>query len=144
MNHPEQTHGPWRQAGETSEPASAPGREHREHPTDQHDMSPADTADPAEQPTESDARLIERPMAERLQRELSNIQSGFVDDPRSAVDRADRLAGQAVDALQEALAARKRTLDEKWQADGDHGTDTERMRQAIRGYRDLVEHVLTA
>lgn len=111
------------------------------------------TDEPARQPTahpvephhaEPDGRLVERSLADRLQRDWSSIQAGFVDDPQGAIGQADRLADEAVEALHAALTTRKRTLDQQWQAEGERGADTERMRLAFRGYRDLVDDILTA
>ncbi|WP_019633434.1 hypothetical protein [Actinomadura atramentaria] len=77
--------------------------------------------------------------AEDFRRRWHDLQASFVDDPRTAVRRADDLTGEAVDALGRALAERRGRL-----VDGDAGTDTERLRQALRGYRALLDRILSS
>ncbi|MGI8331270.1 hypothetical protein ACRYCC_14995 [Actinomadura scrupuli] len=71
------------------------------------------------------------------------VQSDFVDDPEDAVRRADELASEVLSALIESLNGHKRTLDDRWRADTNK-SDTERLRQAVRGYRDFFERMLGA
>jgi hypothetical protein len=91
---------------------------------------------------EPPARLLDPAAAERLQKRWHEVQAGFVDDPGEAVRRADELTSDAVDALGKAIAAQRRTLAEDGAA-GDH-SDTERLRQALRRYRDLLNRVIEA
>jgi hypothetical protein len=60
---------------------------------------------------------------------------GFIDDPRGATDAARTIAGEALESHIDALRARAAELD-SWQ--GDSSPDTEVLRAAMRGYRDLV------
>jgi hypothetical protein len=77
-------------------------------------------------PSAADAAEV----AERWQR----IQIGFIDDPRGAADAARELVGGAIEARIEALREQQRALD-GWQS---HDTpDTEVLRAAVRGYRDV-------
>ncbi|GII86215.1 hypothetical protein Ssi03_42050 [Sphaerisporangium siamense] len=64
------------------------------------------------------------------------VQAGFVDDPRDAVERADRLVEEAVDAL----TTRRKNLADRWKNGGDG--DTERLRLALRDYRSLLEELV--
>ncbi|MEU8341428.1 hypothetical protein AB0C74_07020 [Spirillospora sp. NPDC048832] len=108
-------------------------------PTDQ--AAPADQAAPtaASGPAAGTERLFDPAEAERFRERWHEVQSAFVDDPGGAVRRADELAAEAAEALGRALAARRRSLSDG--LDGGAGADTERLRLALRGYRDLLDRV---
>ncbi|MBA9005475.1 hypothetical protein [Thermomonospora cellulosilytica] len=89
-------------------------------------------------PEQSD-RLLGPDTAARIRERWHDIQASFVDDPRESVRRADELAAETLDALGEVLRERKRALDS---GRGD-AADTERLRQDLRRYRDLVDHMLS-
>ncbi|MFI0408673.1 hypothetical protein [Actinomadura sp. 3N508] len=101
---------------------------------------PADAPAPA--PAEAPGRLLDAAEADRLRERWHEVQAGFVDDPGEAVRRADGLASDAVDALGHAIAAHRRSLAEAAATDGQ--PDTERLRLALRGYRDLLNRVIDA
>lgn len=67
------------------------------------------------------------------------VQLRFVDDPRGAATEAEALLAGVLDALAEALAARKAEVDAWGTIDN---LDTEEMRMAIRRYRDLLDQLL--
>jgi hypothetical protein len=99
-------------------------------------------AEPAPQPLE---RLIETAEANRLKDRWSEVQSGFIDDPPETVRRADELAAEIVNALGQALAERKRSLDDRWRDDkDDQQPDTEHLRLTLRAYREFVDRMLAA
>ncbi|WP_261568308.1 hypothetical protein [Frankia gtarii] len=64
----------------------------------------------------------------------------FVDDPRAAVEQADRLVDEAVRALQDRIEAQRGGLREAWRSRGE--PSTEDLRMALRGYRDLCQDLL--
>jgi hypothetical protein len=107
--------------------------------------APTDQAAPAAAPTAASGpaagaeRLFDPAEAERFRERWHEVQSAFVDDPGGAVRRADELAAEAAEALGRALAARRRSLSDG--LDGGAGADTERLRLALRGYRDLLDRV---
>lgn len=86
--------------------------------------------------------LFDPAEAERFRERWREVQSAFVDDPGGSVRRADELASDAVEALGHAITARRRALAEELR-DGGHG-DTERLRRALRGYRDLLDRVFAS
>ncbi|MFI0352196.1 hypothetical protein [Actinomadura sp. 9N407] len=93
---------------------------------------------------ENRERLLDGPVADGFNERWREVQSGFVDDPREAVRRADELASEVVNAVGQALAARKRTLADRLDTGGDGASpDTERLRLALRDYRDFVDRTLT-
>ncbi|MFC9975386.1 hypothetical protein ACFVH6_31300 [Spirillospora sp. NPDC127200] len=87
-------------------------------------------------------RLLEAGDAARFRERWHEVQSGFVDDPHEAVRRADELSAEVVNALGQALANHKRSLDEHWRTEKDERPDTERLRLALRGYRHFLDRIL--
>ncbi len=69
------------------------------------------------------------------------IQTGFVDEPRRAVEEADALVTQVVTRLVEVFKEEKSTLDHQWDR-GDRSS-TEDLRMALRRYRSFFDRLLT-
>ena len=121
-----------------------------EKPGDVADSSRAATDDrtderpPTSQGKEADRieQLIEPGQAEAFRVSWLEVQSDFVDDPHDAVRRADELAAEVLNALTQALNGQKQALDDRWRADDTEKTDTELLRQAVRGYRDFFNRML--
>ena len=65
----------------------------------------------------------------------------FVDHPRDAVEKADRLVDDAVRSLTERIHREHSGLREAWHTHGE--PSTEDLRNALRGYRDFFEKVLS-
>jgi len=70
----------------------------------------------------------------------SEIKAMFVDDPRASVNLASGLVDQAIEDLAAAVRKRHDRLSSSWQNAGD-ATDTEQLRRAFQGYRDLFEQL---
>lgn len=87
-------------------------------------VTPADGDIPPGEPAEPAAVAGSRADIETLRARWHEIQSGFVDDPHAAVASADGLVREVLhaSALREA--------------------DTEILRQALRGYRTVLESLL--
>jgi hypothetical protein len=68
------------------------------------------------------------------------VQTGFVDEPRTAVQQADELVAQAIQRLAENFAAARDRLETQW----DRGDDvsTEDLRVALRKYRTFFQRIL--
>ncbi|MFD0903781.1 hypothetical protein [Actinomadura sediminis] len=89
-------------------------------------------------------RLVDPAEADRLRTRFRELQSAFVDDPRAAVRDADGLVTEATEVLARALAGRREALADGLGTDADAsggGADTERLRLALRAYRDLLDRV---
>ncbi|GLW06742.1 hypothetical protein Misp01_18720 [Microtetraspora sp. NBRC 13810] len=84
-------------------------------------------------------RLIAQDPDELLRR-WHDVQVAFVDDPRSAVERADRLLDEVVKSVTESLNRQEKKLHDRWQGAGEH--DTERLRLTLRDYRTTLERLL--
>ena len=70
----------------------------------------------------------------------SSIQAGFIDDPRNAVQDADRFVADVVQSFTAGVEARRRALTSAWEQDGHSGT--EELRLTMRQYRALVDRIL--
>lgn len=77
-----------------------------------------------------------------LRRRWDQIQAGFVDEPRGAVEKADALVADAIAKLAEGFARTRADLDHQWKR-GD-AVSTEDLRQALRQYRSFFSRLLEA
>ena len=70
------------------------------------------------------------------------IQSGFVDEPRQAVEQADALVADVVDRLTAGFSDARSRLEEQW-AKGEDAS-TEELRVALTRYRSFFKRLLAA
>ncbi|MBP0461720.1 hypothetical protein [Streptomyces montanisoli] len=96
----------------------------------------------------ADDRLIPRAESEEFGRRLHGALTHFVDDPGRSVEEAASVLEETAQRLSTALAERPRALRAGWEADGPDGTAgaadrTERLRLALRTYRETTERLLT-
>lgn len=70
------------------------------------------------------------------------IQSRFVDDPRSSVEQADTLVIEVVQELQTMFGSERNTLEAQWQRGDD--VQTEDLRVALQRYRAFFDRLLSA
>ena len=69
------------------------------------------------------------------------IQTGFVDQPRAAVEQADALVSQVVTRLTEVFARERSTLEGQWTKGGN--ASTEDLRIAFTRYRSFFHRLLS-
>jgi hypothetical protein len=79
--------------------------------------------------------------AERFRGRWNDIQSGFVDEPRHAVEQADGLVAEMMQRLAQVFADERARLEQHWDRGGE--TDTEQLRQTLRRYRSFFDRLLT-
>jgi hypothetical protein len=77
----------------------------------------------------------------QMRAEWDTIQASFVDEPRQAVEAADRLVATSIRRLAEVFAEEKARLEGQWDRGGD--VSTEDLRQALRRYRSFFGRVLS-
>jgi hypothetical protein len=70
-----------------------------------------------------------------------NVQSGFVDDPRTAVRQADELVASVMKRLADIFAEERSRLESDWDKSGD--VSTEDLRQALQRYRSFFDRLLS-
>jgi hypothetical protein len=68
-----------------------------------------------------------------LRTRWDSIQTGFVDGPRVAVQRADELVASAIKALAESFAGERAKMEQQWSTGSDVSTGD--LRQALQRYR---------
>nr|WP_184961334.1 hypothetical protein [Streptomyces echinatus] len=109
---------------------------------------PSDAASPPQETPLSGtgAPLLGQEETERWERRLREAAVGFVDEPRVAVEQADRTLEEIATRFTEAVTRRRRTLRMSWEADEGPGdgaeSDTEQLRLALRDYRELAGRLL--
>lgn len=69
------------------------------------------------------------------------IQTGFVDEPRKAVEQADALVTELMRRLTDSFTSERQRLEEQWGRN--QQASTEDLRQAMRRYRSFFERLLT-
>lgn len=70
----------------------------------------------------------------------SNLQTGFVDEPRRAVESADKLVAAVMQRLAEGFANERSGLEKQWSR-GDN-VSTEDLRVALQHYRSFFDRLL--
>lgn len=93
--------------------------------------------DPAERP----APLFPAGDADGYRTRWSAIQTGFVDEPRHAVEEADALVAETVKRLAETFSAERQKMESAWERND--SVSTEDLRQAMRRYRSFFERLLS-
>lgn len=99
----------------------------------------ARTATPAEQ--ERPSSLFAGNEADDFRHRWADIQTGFVDEPRQAVERADALVAAAIKRLAEMFAHERANLEQQWARGGD--VSTEDLRVALKRYRAFFDRLLS-
>jgi len=77
-----------------------------------------------------------------LRERWSNVQAGFVDEPRHAVEDADKLVATVMERLAQGFASERSTLEHQWNS-GDR-VSTEDLRVALQRYRSFFDRLLKA
>jgi hypothetical protein len=108
------------------------------------DVTRADETLPGDLPEEPGLALFDSETTQQFRDRWHELQLRFVDDPHFAEGQAVALVDDVVTALRDAVD-RQRVALHDWQADQGadaHNGDTERMRVAVRRYRDFLDHLL--
>jgi hypothetical protein len=72
----------------------------------------------------------------------SDIQAGFVDEPRRSVEQADQLVAAAIQRLAEGFARERSSLETQWESGSN--VSTEDLRVALQRYRSFFGRLLNA
>jgi hypothetical protein len=92
--------------------------------------------------TEGGEALLPPEDTARMQGRWREIQGRFVDEPRDAVQAADALVAELMQALAGRFAEHRSGLEQQWQRGEDVGT--EELRVALRQYRAFFDRLLSA
>jgi len=90
---------------------------------------------------EAPTPLFANQESEDFRHHWNEIQTGFVDEPRQAVERADELVASAIKRLAEIFATERASLEDQWARGGD--ASTEDLRVALRRYRAFFDRLLS-
>jgi hypothetical protein len=109
-------------------------------------QSAENTKAPASNP-ERDRQRDNKPMAlfpasesQGLRSRWESLQVNFIDEPRHAVEDADRLVSETINGLTKGFASEREKLEQQWHRGED--VSTEDLRQALRRYRSFFERLL--
>ncbi|BAH48589.1 hypothetical protein [Rhodococcus opacus] len=137
-------------AGNVETPAEAPASavEGTESPAGTTESAPGAATPPAAEapPSAQDAdtsvgqTLFAEDELSVLRLRWDEVQSGFVDDPRECVQKADGLVSDVVDRITTGFSEARSRLEEQW-ARGEEGS-TEDLRLALKRYREFFQRLL--
>ncbi|MGW3645136.1 hypothetical protein [Streptomyces sp. NPDC000878] len=114
--------------------APAPARAHEARPS----------SDRSSQASHAMA-LLPQDERDKLTLRLQHAVTGFVDGPQDSVEEADRVLAEVTERFTEAVERTRRTVRGSWQSTGGADTgDTEKLRLALRNYRELAERMLSS
>jgi hypothetical protein len=89
---------------------------------------------------EKPAPLFDEGETQDLRTRWNEIQTGFVDEPRKAVEQADSLVAQTMKRLAEIFAHERSALESQW--DRGDNISTEDLRVALQRYRSFFNRLL--
>lgn len=92
---------------------------------------------PAAEPTS----LFAADETEHLRSDWNAIQTGFVDEPRKCVEKADQLVARVVKRLAENFSQERSRLEGQWSKGED--VSTEDLRVALQRYRSFFDRLLS-
>jgi hypothetical protein len=94
------------------------------------------------EPAQNDGTsLFSQEKARALTQKWQEVQSGFVDEPRTAVERADTLVKETIDTLASSFSEMRASLEKSWVKDGE--VSTEDLRLALQNYRSFFQRLLS-
>lgn len=104
-------------------------------------------ADPADEGASANGdsqppQLFDGAQSAELRGRWSDIQTGFVDEPRHAVEEADALVADLMRRLAESFSHERQNLEGQWDR-GDQ-VSTEDLRVALQRYRGFFDRLLAA
>jgi hypothetical protein len=90
---------------------------------------------------EAPGALLAATEATELRHQWETIQTGFVDEPRRAVEDADSLVAQGMKRVAEVFAEERAGLERQWSEGRD--VSTEDLRVALTRYRSFFDRLLS-
>jgi len=91
---------------------------------------------------DTDTSLLAPEQTEELRERWEEIQSGFVDQPQTAVEDADALVTDLMQRITGRFSSERQRLEDQW-AKGDD-VSTEDLRVALTRYRSFFDRLLSA
>ena len=88
----------------------------------------------------SSAALLNIDESEQFRTRWNEIQSRFVDEPRSAVQQADTLVSEVIGQITQMFANEHNSLESQWKEGND--VSTEDLRKALQHYRSFFNRLV--
>jgi hypothetical protein len=107
----------------------------------QEDAVPVMEAATRKQAAEQPVQLLATEELQTLRSRWDTIQTGFVDEPRRAVEQADSLVAEMMQHLAQLFADERSKLESQWSR-GDN-VSTEDLRLALQRYRSFFDRLLS-
>lgn len=127
----------------TNEEWGGPTIVRRETPTDLKQNERKLERNPAAStPAANSAPLFSEADVNDLRGRWSHAQSNFVDEPRKAVEEADKLVATVMQRLADGFASERSNLEKQW--DKGDNVSTEDLRVALQRYRSFFDRLLAA
>ncbi len=101
----------------------------------------ADVVEPTATPPSGPAPLLAANDAQAFRARWDAIQTGFVDEPRRAVEQADTLVAEVMQRLAQVFAEERANLEGQWGRGAD--VSTEDLRLALQRYRSFFDRLLS-
>ena len=105
------------------------------------ESEPADIVEDSETEDQPLSPLFGAEMDQDFRAKWHDIQTGFVDEPRQAVKRADELVAQLMQQLAQSFSDQRSDLERQWEKQDK--VSTEDLRLALRRYRSFFERLLS-
>jgi hypothetical protein len=109
--------------------------------TEQRSTSETDQSTPDQPDTKRAAPLFADEASTELRERWTEVQTGFVDQPREAVEQADALVAEVMKRLADSFATERQALEQQWSRGDD--VSTEELRLALRRYRSFFDRLLS-
>jgi hypothetical protein len=93
------------------------------------------------QAAERSAQLLATEELQTLRSHWDSIQTGFVDEPRRAVEQADSLVAEMMQRLAQLFADERSKLESQWSRG--ENVSTEDLRVALQRYRSFFDRLLS-
>src|SRR5262245_33570323 len=90
--------------------------------------------------SETNRILLPKRQLEELRSHWTTIQTSFVDEPRKAVEDADKLVVDGIKRIEEALFAHRANLEKQWSRDDQ--VSTEDLRVCLQHYRGFFDRLI--
>lgn len=92
--------------------------------------------------TGRDERMLPLDLQDKFSLRMRHAVGGFIDGPQASVEEADQVLEELAGRFTEAVTRRRRDLRTSWQSGEAAESDTERLRLALRDYREMTERLL--
>jgi hypothetical protein len=123
---------------DTDQPSDIVAVEEPDYPSD---LTPTTPSTPSATQPDAPEPLLTQAVTEDFRGRWSEVQIGFVEDPQKSVAEADALLAELTRAYQQAVEERRSRISAVRQ---DGSADTEDLRSALLGYREILTTILPA